>query len=390
MSSISGRRIVSRESRKGTSRLARRPVSWLFLAVVSSIACLGLLALSNWMTTNSYVRLFSIAEAAARERDWTTAQHYWRVINDTPAATSASHLGEARACIALGQAGQSELSLRRAINANPSELESWRLLLQILQVENRTLDAQRIGWQAYDEVLPTARRELLRHLTLAILTDLPPDEKIRTTVRRWVEADVNDVDAEIALWQQIAAQPRAGDPDRPSSLIRLEELVAKHPDHIRAREALVTSLADAGEPVRGRAVLDAWPRSDRDARYWRLRGRWELEYEHHPQQAADALQTALKELPQDWRSWSRLSRALRMLEHHDESLQAAEMVRRIRELSDPLVLGSRLRAAFDHLNDPKALTDLAALSKQAGLTRLSDAWLAEVQYASATASAPHL
>ena len=56
----------------------------------------------------------------------------------------------------------------------------------------------------------------------------------------------------------------------------------------------MTSLADAGELDRGRAVLDAWPESDRDARYWRLRGRWELEYEHRPEQAANAFQTALE------------------------------------------------------------------------------------------------
>jgi hypothetical protein len=54
-------------------------------------------------------------------------------------------------------------------------------------------------------------------------------------------------------------------------------------------------------------------------------------------------------------------------------------VRRIREVMDPLVLGPRLHAAFDHLDDPKALNDLAALCNQAGLTRLSSAWLTVAQ-----------
>ena len=43
-----------------------------------------------------------------------------------------------------------------------------------------------------------AQRELLRELTLGLLADLP-DEQIRTTLRRWVDADSDDVDAQIAL-----------------------------------------------------------------------------------------------------------------------------------------------------------------------------------------------
>ena len=127
--------------------------------------------------------------------------------------------------------------------------------------------------------------------------------------RRWVNADSADVDAQIALWQRMAAEPNAADPDRPSLLAALESLLAKHPNHLGTREALVTALADAGEPDRGRALLDTWPESTRDARYWRLRGRWNLEYDHHPDQAAAAFQTALVELRQDWRSWYRLARA---------------------------------------------------------------------------------
>ena len=341
---------------------------------------MGLLALVSWMAVDSSKLLFSKAEDAARMGDWAAAQRYWRAINRTPAAKSASHLGEAKACLALGQAGQAEHSLQQAVRTDPSEPESWRLLLEILRVEDRTLDVQHIGWEAFTAVHPSARREFLRQLTLAFLADLLPEEKIRTTLRRWVEADVNDVDAQVALWQRIVAQPRPGDPDRPSLLATLEELLTKYPDHVGVREVLVTSLADAGEPDRGRSVLDTWPELTRDARYWRLRGRWELEYEHRPQEATKAFQTALKELPQDWRSWSRLSRALRMLNRHDESRQAAETVQRIREVMDPFVLGPRLHAAFDHLDDPKALADLAALCSQAGLTRLSGAWLAEAQH----------
>ena len=350
---------------------------------------LGTLVLINLTDVDSAQRLVPKAEAAAHAGDWTTAQRYWQAINATSAANGTSHLGEARACLALGQVAQAELSLHRAISFNPSEPESPRLLLQIFQVEDRMLDAQRLGWQAYHRARADARRDLLRQLTLALLADLLPEEKIRTTLQRWVEADINDVDAQVALWQRMAAQPRAADPDRPALLAKLQDLIAKRPDHTGAREALATFLADAGEPDRGREVLDTWPESDRDARYWRLRGRWELEYEHHPDEAVEAFQTALNELPQDWRSWYRLSCALRIVNRYEESDQAAQTVRRIREVIDPLVLGPRLHAAFDHLDDPKALSDLAVLCNQAGLGRLSNAWVAEARRLTEGAEAQH-
>jgi tetratricopeptide (TPR) repeat protein len=381
---------AAQESMKETSQLASRQRSWLLWAILLGAVFLSAVALINWISMDSYTRVISKAEAAARMGDWSTAQRYWRVVNSTSAAKVASHLGEARACLALGQAAQAEVSLRRAISADPSEAQSSQLLLQILQVEDRMLDAQDLGWQIYDNVQPDARRELLQQLTLTLLGDLLPDEKIRTTLQRWVEADINDVDAQVALCQRIMTQPRAVDPDRASLLIKLEELVAKYPNHTGAREALATSLADAGNLDRGRVILDAWPEAAHDARYWRLLGRWDLEYEHQPEQAVNALRTALKELPQDWRTWYRLSRALRILDRHDQSRQAAEMVRRIREVMDPLVLGPRLHAAFEHLNEPNALTDLAVLCNQAGLTRLSRAWLTEAQSAPKTAVYPHL
>ena len=104
-------------------------------------------------------------------------------------------------------------------------------MLEILLVEDRTLEAQRLAWDAYDQVRPEARRELLRELTLGLLADLP-DEQIRTTLRRWVDADGNDIDAQIALWHRIAAQPRAADPDRPFVLAALETLLTRHSDHV--------------------------------------------------------------------------------------------------------------------------------------------------------------
>ena len=96
--------------------------------------------------------------------------------------------------------------------------------------------------------------------------------------------------------------PPSDDPSRQARLDRLTDLLASHPDHEGLREALVTALADAGEPDRGRVFLEGWPAAMRDARYWRLRGRWDLEYDHRPDQAIPAFRAALEVLPHDWRT----------------------------------------------------------------------------------------
>jgi tetratricopeptide (TPR) repeat protein len=261
-------------------------------------------------------------------------------------------------------------------------------LLKILRVEDRGLEAEQVGWTAYTKVSRTEKPELLRELTLSLLADLP-DEVVRTTLNRWVEADRTDINAQIALWRRIAAFPRAADPDRPTLLAALEAILSSYPDHIGAREALVAALADAGDPERGRALLETWPEAARDARYWRLRGRWDLEYDQRPDRAVAAFQTALAAFPQDWRSWYRLARALRVLGREADGRQAAESVSRIREVLDPLSLGPRLDAAVNHLDDPAALQDLASLCDRTGLRRLANAWRTLIPDAALQPTANH-
>jgi tetratricopeptide (TPR) repeat protein len=212
-----------------------------------------------------------------------------------------------------------------------------------MRVEDRPLDAERVVWESYDRVPAGSRREVLRALTLALLADVP-DETARSALARWIAADPADVEARVALSRRVAAQPRAGDPDRRARLAELEVLLAEHPEQLGARDALVSALADAGEVDRGRALLDAWPgpESGRDARYWRLRGRWELEYDGHPDRAEAALHRALEAEPHDWRTWYRLARALRQLGRDAEARRAAEAVGRIREALEPAALGPRL------------------------------------------------
>jgi tetratricopeptide (TPR) repeat protein len=354
-------------------------IRWLLLGL-AAIAGLLAFSLSQGFVGGSPGNRRSQALAAARNRHWDTALKYWREINSTKSADGLSHLGEARASLALGRAFQSEQSLRRSIAADPENPEPWRLLLQILRVEDRTLDAWQLGWQACGSVRPDSRTAVLKELTLSLLAELPDDD-VRRTLRRWVDADRDDLDARIALIQRIAIQPQADDPDRASLLAKLESIVANHPDHIAARETLVTALADAGEPERGRALLNDWPTNARDSRYWRLRGRWDLEYDNQPQKAAIAFRTVLQELPQDWRSWYRLARALRILGREEESRQAALTVGQIRGALDPLLLRPKLDATLGHLTEPSGLEDLAGLCTRAGLARLGEAWHKEAQSA---------
>jgi hypothetical protein len=133
-------------------------------------------------------------------------------------------------------------------------------------------------------------------------------------------------------------------------------------------------LADAGEPERGRRLLDSWPASGHDARYNRLRGRWDLDFDHRPDRAADALRRVLLDLPHDWRTRYRLARALRILGRPAEAQAEAEALARLRETLEPRRLTERLNAALERLDDLRARLDLAELCDRAGLARLADAW----------------
>src|SRR5262249_53687175 len=159
-------------------------------------------------------------------------------INDTEAANGLSHLREASACLALSRAGQAELALRKSTQLDPFDPEPWRLLMEILRVEDRTLEALHTAWEGYDKVRPDGRRTILRELTLSLLAEVP-EETIRMVLQRWIDADGSDVDASIALLQRIALQPRATDPDRETLLADLESILASNPGHITAREVLV-------------------------------------------------------------------------------------------------------------------------------------------------------
>ena len=332
--------------------------------------------------------ILASAEAATRAKDWPRALAAWRRVNASSLARGSSHMAEARAALALGRAGEAEDALVRAIQVEPSDPEPWRLRLEVLRVEDDPLKAKEVGWAAYAAVPPDDRREVLRELTLALLADIP-DDRARRYLALWAGADGStsiapaavNMDARVAFLQRVAAMPRSGDPARAEHVVELTGMLKTRPDNVVVREALVTALADIGEQDRGRELLDAWPESRRDARYWRLRGRWDLEYDHQFSHAVEAFRQALVDLPHDWKTRVRLARALQNLGQDTEARAEAETVARLRELLDPAVLGPRLARDFDQArdltHDSAAATDLADLCARAGLDKLAQAWRRE-------------
>ncbi len=149
--------------------------------------------------------------------------------------------------------------------------------------------------------------------SLAALAELPDDEA-RTRLDRWIAADRDDLDARVARLARIAANYHPGDPDRAARIAKLTEILARDPEPTSPlARALVVALADAGEPDRGREFLEAWPEAARDARFDRLRGRWDLDYDHNPARAAESFARALVDLPHDWKSHYGLARAYRAI-----------------------------------------------------------------------------
>ena len=171
---------------------------WTSAALAGLTILIALVWVIGWFL-ESPTRLRARAESAAHNGDWNTALQCWRAINATSAATSLTHFEEARACLTLGRAAQAEHSLHQAIDADPTEPEAWRLLLELLRLEDRTAEVQRLGWEAYERVRPEARGKLLRELTLGLLADLQ-DNLVRTTLQRWIDADTADVNARIRLY----------------------------------------------------------------------------------------------------------------------------------------------------------------------------------------------
>ena len=386
--SRSGRRKNPGPEKGPRSRAASSaPRTWAgwTLAIVLSAAVLVPLVISvvltrRWIIARSPQGQLERAEAATAAKDWPNALEAWRKVNRSPLRKGSTWLAEARAALAMGKAGEAETALEQSTKSDPTNPEPWRLLLELLRVEDRAIEAMDAGWAAYAAVPPKDRRTILRDLTLALLADLPED-LARDTLARWsassTNTSTNTADARVALLQRMAAMPRAGDPARGALIAELTERLMQDPLHPGIRETLINALADAGDTRRGQILLDAWPANTRDARYWRLRGRWDLEYGHAPKEAAEAFARALESLPNDWKTRARFARALQSLGRTAEARHQAELVGRIREVLDPNRLGQRLAKAIEHLDDPKSLIDLADLTQKAGLQRLAQAWLRE-------------
>jgi tetratricopeptide (TPR) repeat protein len=253
--------------------------------------------------------------------------------------------------------------------------------LEILRLEDRPLEARRVGEAALAVVPTESRRDVLKALTLALIADAP-DDLARNTLKRWIAADPSDLNARVSLLRRVAADPRPEDPSAATRVAELFALLSEDPRHVGTREALIMTLAEAGDPARGRQVLDEWPKTQRDARYDRLEGRWRIDYDR-PQQAEAAIRAfrrALIDFPHDWRTHYGLARSLSAAGQSAESRKEAETVARLRETLEPTRLARRLDDVFARLDTPAARLDLAVLCEQVGLSDIAAAWKQDAIY----------
>ncbi len=369
-----------RDARPKPAPGARRKVAAAVAVAVAVGLILGVSALAGRVARDRDRprRLRDRAEAATRAGDWPTALDSWRALDRLGGGDARSCLAEARAALALDRGADAGRALLRATEADPTAVEAWRGRLDRLRVLDRPFEAARVGFDALGTVAPGGRRAILSSLTLALLAELP-DDQARDRLDRWIAADPDDLDARAARLARVAANPRPGDPDRASRIAELSRLLDRDPGHVPTREALTVALADDGDPGRGRAVLGAWPPDSRDARFDRLRARWDLDYDARPDRAASGYRRALVDLPHDWKAHYGLARALRAVGRDAEARGEADAVSRLRERLDPAALGPRLAADLARLDDPRAPADLAALCAGAGLARLADAWAREAR-----------
>ena len=360
----------------GGGRLAGRTALalGLTLALALALAVAGGVA---W-TRDRPRRLRERAEAATLARDWPAAVEAWKECNRAGEASAGTWLAEARADLEMDRSAAADHAFAKALEAKPSLVEAWRGRLDRLRVLDRPLEALRLGRLAEAAVDADARPAILATTTLAALAELPDDEA-RARLDRWIAADPTDLDARVARLARIAANVHPGDPDRASRIAELAEILGREPEHVAAREALVVALGDAGEVDRGRVTLDAWPEAVRDARYDRLRGRWDLDYDRNPARAAGSFAKVLVELPHDWKSHYGLARAGRALGRDAEARAEADAVARLLERLAPVALGPRLVDDLAKLDDPAARLDLAGLCDGVGLAGLAQSWRREAQ-----------
>jgi tetratricopeptide (TPR) repeat protein len=352
----------------------RRPA----IAAVAAVS-LVILALALLRLAGAPERRRHDAEAAEALADWPRAAEAWLAYHagGPTRGDGSTRVREARAALQANRPSQAQAALDAAIQIAPRDPRPWLLRLEMLRLEDRPLDAQRLGWAAHAAVPPASQRRILIGLTLALLSAVPEPEA-RSTLDAWTRSDPACLDAELARLRLIASDPHPGDPTRAQRITRLTTLLAHQPNHPGLRERLIDELADAGEPALGRTALDAWPQPDRDARYDRQLGRWLLEFDHQPEAAVAPLTRALEALPFDAPTRYRLARALQQSGHEPEARAQVAALHRLREATEPAAIEPRLAAAAaDRANTPQTARDMAALSDAVGLTRLANAWRAE-------------
>lgn len=357
------------------------PARPFLVIAIGSVVILAVAAVvGTWISIRERpARRFAAAEAATQARDWPRAFAAWHDWNATELRSVATLMAEARSAQALDRGRDAELAAESVTRLDPSSADARLIQLNRLRVLDQPAEAIDLGLSALTRLRTSgARRAILMATTLAALAEVP-DAEARNQLDRWIAADPDDSDAQVARMSRVAANPHPGDSDRARRIVELGQIVTRSPNHVAAREALTVALADAGEVDRGRATLDGWP-EPRDHRFDRLQARWDLEYNHEPARAAEGFRRALLKVPHDWKLHYGLARTLRILKQPTEAGTEALAVARLRERLEPSTLGPRLATDFARIDggseaeSAQAMLDLATLCRGVGLSNLADAW----------------
>ena len=132
---------------RGEKRHVKAPgwlPAWAWILVVAG--GVGLVLLIRFLGLGDGDRLRMRAEATGRAGDWSQSLRLWRRINAGSGATAATYLGRGSGLPGAGAGGPGRTrACGGRSRPRPGEPEAWLLVLKILRVEDRPLEAFRPG-----------------------------------------------------------------------------------------------------------------------------------------------------------------------------------------------------------------------------------------------------
>jgi len=300
--------------------------------------------------------------------DWKQAlEHFERVSTTAPDSKEALwRVGDVS--MMLNRAADAERALKKTLEHDLESLEARRGLITLYRWQDRELDAEPLVWQAYD-LTPIEQRPLLLAEWFRFRFAQRPTGDTHRRLSAFQEAQPDDVQSAIALGLWSVRQRLL-----PEARLRLEKVFAQFPDHVDARAALATCLLELSEWNRLEQILDGWPTSDRDLRYWRIRGVWLQDFAADHAAAIACFERWVKHYPDDWQMRFRIGTCQRQIGKNDEA--DAEIARSevLKALLKYEVVDEILAVTLRNLNRPEHRQRMSEFYRSIGYEREAEAW----------------